>query len=33
MNREERKIAITKDELKGSAKRLIIKEHCKRVKS
>jgi hypothetical protein len=33
MNKEEKIIAITKDELRGSARRLKTKEQCKRVKS
>jgi hypothetical protein len=33
MNKEKREIVVTKDELRGSARRLRTKEQCKRVKS
>jgi hypothetical protein len=33
MNREKRRVAVVEDELRGSARRLRIKEQCKRVKS
>jgi hypothetical protein len=33
MNREKKRVAVAKDELRGSARRLRTKEQCKRVKS
>jgi len=33
MNIEEKRIVITKDELKGSVRRLRTKEYCKKVKN
>jgi hypothetical protein len=33
MNREKKRVAVAKDELRGSARRLKTKEQCKRVKS
>jgi hypothetical protein len=33
MNKEQKKVEVTKDELRGSARSLKTKEQCKRVKS
>jgi hypothetical protein len=33
MNKEDKRITVAENELKGSAKRLKTKEQCKRVKN
>jgi hypothetical protein len=33
MNKEERRVAVIKDEFRGSVRRLKTKEQCKRIKS